>query len=46
MKFEVPEGLPTMSLEELRAGNGLDGKPLYFAINGKVRQYCEGYTMG
>ncbi len=46
MKFEIPEGLPLMTIEELRAGNGRDGNPLYFAINGKVRQYCEGYTMG
>lgn len=46
MKFSVPIGLPTMSLEELRAGNGKDGKPLYIAINGKVRQYLDGYKMG
>jgi len=37
MKFEIPEGLPLMTIEELRAGNGRDGNPLYFAINGKVR---------
>jgi predicted heme/steroid binding protein len=37
MKFEVPEGLPLMTLEELRAGNGRDDNPLYIAINGKVR---------
>ena len=46
MKFSVLIGLPTMSLEELRAGNGKDGKPLYIAINGKVRQYLDGYKMG
>ena len=37
VKFELPEGLPMMTLEELKAGNGRDGNPLYFAINGKVR---------
>lgn len=46
MKFEVPEGLPMMTLEELRAANGKDGNPLYIGLNGKVRQYGEGYTVG
>ena len=32
MKFEIPEGLPIMTIEELRAGNGIDGNPIYFAI--------------
>ena len=35
-----------MTLEELRAANGKDGNPLYIGLNGKVRQYGEGYTVG
>ena len=37
MKFTIPDGLPTITIEELRKGNGKDGNPIYFAINGKVR---------
>jgi predicted heme/steroid binding protein len=47
MKFEVPEGLPIMTIEEIRKGNGKDGNPTYFTLNGKVREYnLEGYKMG
>jgi len=34
----VPEGAPTMTLEEVLKNDGQDGRPLYFTINGKVRQ--------
>ncbi|KDO33788.1 hypothetical protein SPRG_01667 [Saprolegnia parasitica CBS 223.65] len=35
----VPDGVPTFTQEELRAGTGVDGRPLYVSINGKVREY-------
>ena len=35
-KFEVSEGLPTWTFDQLAAGTGRFGNPLYFACNGKV----------
>ena len=35
-----------MTLDELKAGDGNEGRPLYIGINGKVRQYYDGYKMG
>jgi predicted heme/steroid binding protein len=33
-----------MSIEEIRKGNGKDGNPTYFTLNGKVREYnLEGF---
>lgn len=35
----VPEGLPVWTEDQLIAGNGENGGPLYIAVNGKVREY-------
>lgn len=37
--FESLEGLPTWTSEDIAKGNGKDGNPLYFSINGKVREF-------
>ncbi len=37
--FPLPEGLPTWTMEQVAAGDGKDGHPIYYAMNGKVREY-------
>ena len=37
--YELPEDAPTMTLEEMMAGTGKDGGPIYCSVNGKVLQY-------
>ena len=38
LKFEVPEGLPTWTFEDVQKGTGIEGAPFYMALNGKVLQ--------
>jgi hypothetical protein len=33
------QGMPTFTLEDLNNADGQNGAPMYFGINGKVRQY-------
>jgi predicted heme/steroid binding protein/gamma-glutamylcyclotransferase (GGCT)/AIG2-like uncharacterized protein YtfP len=35
---EVPEGAETMTLEQVKEYNGMNGKPLYCTVNGKVME--------
>lgn len=35
-QFQIPVGLTTWTMDQVAEGTGLDGKPLYFAVNGKV----------
>jgi cation transport regulator ChaC len=37
--YPLPEGLPTWTIEQVREGSGEEGKPLYFALNGKVLEF-------
>lgn len=40
VSYEIAEDAPTMSLEEMKAGTGKDGAPIYCSINGKVLEYA------
>jgi hypothetical protein len=35
-KWERPDGLPTWTMKEVESGTGLEGKPMYVALNGAV----------
>jgi hypothetical protein len=37
--YPLPENAPTMTMEEVKAGNGLDGAPIYYCLNNKVIEY-------
>ena len=37
--FKLPEGAPTMTEEEVMKGNGLNGAPIYYMLNGKVMEF-------
>lgn len=38
-KLDISGDLPLWTMEEVAQGTGLDGKPLYVAVNGKVVEY-------
>ncbi|OQR84948.1 hypothetical protein ACHHYP_12535 [Achlya hypogyna] len=42
LRLPEPEGLPTFSQEQLRAGAGVNGAPLLVSLNGKVCEYIGG----
>jgi hypothetical protein len=33
--------MPTFSLDEIKNADGKQGRPMYFSLNGKVRQYLK-----
>jgi hypothetical protein len=37
--FKLPEGAPTMTEEEVMKGNGLNGAPIFYMLNGKVMEF-------
>ena len=39
LKLDVPEGLPTWTMEDVAKGDHEDGRPMYTALNGKVIEY-------
>ena len=41
-KFDIPDGIPTWTMQEVKKGDGNDGRPMYVALNGKVMEYIWG----
>merc|ERR1712217_341093 len=39
LRYEIPEGAPMMSLEDVAKGDGLGGNDIYRVMNNKVMQY-------
>jgi len=39
LRFDVPEGVPQMTMEEVMAGDGVDDRPIYRTANKKVLKY-------
>lgn len=37
--YPLPENAPTMTMEEVKAGTGIDGAPIYYILNNKVIEY-------
>lgn len=37
--FDVPEGTPTWTADDVAKGDGEEGRPAYFSLNGKVLQW-------
>merc|ERR1712060_198044 len=40
LRFQVPDGCPAMSLEDVAKGDGIGGNEIYRVMNKKVVQYC------
>jgi hypothetical protein len=38
-KLAVPPGLKVWTMEDVKKGDGIDGNPVYFTLNGKVIEY-------
>merc|ERR1719191_1047694 len=39
LKYTVPPNLPIWTMAEVERGDGEDGRPIYYVINGKVIEY-------